>query len=172
METVCCCLTMVRQLLEHVGAKEIMRRTGNSLHTSETCVTAGESRRLERDCVWISNSAFFPSPFYFDLTFCACCVTLCFLCVTIFVFVVWVSLLCGFGATPSVWLCSIDPCIAVLCHGWHRGVALCRCGETSLPWFISFYLSLSLFLSFHFLLSEFFNPSHMYSFFNRVFLSL
>lgn len=50
-------------------------------------------------------------------------------------------LLCGFGAPP--WLCSIDPCIAVLCHGWHRGVALCWCGETSLPWFISFSLPLS-----------------------------
>lgn len=45
---------------------------------------------------------------------------------------------------PWVWLCSIDPCIAVLCHGWHRGVALCRCGETSLPWFLPFCLFFSL----------------------------
>ena len=27
------------------------------------------------------------------------------------------------------WPFFIDPCIAVLCHGWHRGMALCGCGE-------------------------------------------
>lgn len=43
------------------------------------------------------------------------------------------------GPLVFPWLCSIDSCIAVYCHGWHWGVARCWCGENSLPWFHSFF---------------------------------
>ena len=57
---------------------------------------------------------------------------------TWFVFVLFV-VLCYWGRHSVVVFCLaiwlgpwpffIDPCIAVLCHGWHRGMALCGCGE-------------------------------------------
>ena len=76
--------------------------------------------------------------------FCVCS-NFCFFVVRVWwLFVVW--LWCYLLVCP--WLCSIDPRFAVLCHGWHRGVALCWRGETYLPWFkSSSLLSLSLFLS-------------------------
>lgn len=99
-KTVCCCLTIARQLFGRVGSAEIMRTMHNLATGARHPRLAWQHEKVAdlRGIVCdLANLHFFP--FYFDFTFCACYFTLC-LCVTLFIFVVWVLLLCGFGASP------------------------------------------------------------------------
>lgn len=65
---------------------------------------------------------------FFVLFFVVCLFVLsCFLGIFFFYY-----LLCS-----GPWFEPIGSSWPVLCHGWHWGVALCWCGETSLPWFHS-----------------------------------
>lgn len=155
-----------RQLLSHVSATELMRtihNLGTPVLVEDGWVAQDKMRRAQtREGLSASFWAefYFCSHFWFVLFWSSAFLSLwwflflLFLCVCVCV-LQFLFLLSGFGCLfvawlwcyPLVcpWLCSIDPRIAVLCHGWYRGVALCWCGETSLPWFISFFL-LSLFL--------------------------
>lgn len=151
-KTVCCCLTIARQLFGRVGSAEIMRTMHNLATGARHPRLAWQHEKVAdlRGIVCdLANLHLFP-PVLFWFYFLRLLFYFVLVCDTLYfcrlgVAVVWL------WCFPSVWLCSIDPCIAVLCHGWHRGVALCRCGETSLPWFFYLSASLSLFLSFHFL---------------------
>ncbi len=99
-----------------------------------TCVCVCER---ERECVacvfWLGLTliAFFCCC-YFPLRPSGDFIVCVFVCRGCFFVLSWL-----WGSLVCPWLCSIDPRIAVLCHGWHWGVALCWCGETSLPWFHS-----------------------------------
>lgn len=150
-----------RQLLSHVSSTELMR----TIHNLGTLVLIDNSWRdkMRGAQTWEGSSLSFRAEFKFFLVILICLlltslryrkiIFLFFFCVFVCnVFLVWVG--CRFTVWlwcyPLVcpWLRSIDTCIAVFCHGWYRGVALCWCGETFLPWFISFFFSLSLPLSF------------------------
>lgn len=141
-----------RQLLSHVSSTELMR----TIHNLGTLVLVDDSWRdkMRGARTWEGLSLSFRVEFSFFVILICLLLTssslryrrfiFLFFCVFVCnVFLVWVGCLftVWLWCYPLVcpWLRSIDTCIAVLCHGWYRGVALCWCGETF------FYLDLYLF---------------------------